>query len=203
MSLTVDTLIRILPLSRPYAGRYVNELNMAMAEFQITGRVRQASFIAQIGHESAQLSRVSENLNYGAPGLLSTFRRHFSPADAQTYARQPERIANRAYANRNGNGNEASGDGWKYRGRGLIQITGRSNYAACGLALGLDLINHPELLELPLNACRSAAWFWYAAGLNAAADAGDQLYITKRINGGTNGLHERLAFFEAGSKVIV
>jgi putative chitinase len=161
----------------PYAGQrrvatFIDPLVAAMAEFGITTLARQASFIAQIGHESGQLQYVRE----------------LASGDA--------------YEGRKDLGNTSPGDGRRYQGRGLIQITGRANYAACGAALSLDLLAQPELLEQPVNACRSAAWFWRTHGLNELADAGDQVKVTRRINGGTNGLAERTALFAVAQRVL-
>jgi putative chitinase len=170
-----------------------------MNRYGIVGTPRVAAFIAQVGHESGQLTRLVENLNYSAEGLMKTWPSRFDFVRATATARNPEQIANIVYADRMGN--TASGDGWKYRGRGLIQVTGRANYAACGEALGLDLINHPELLEQPQYAAMSAAWLWSANGLNTLADAGDLTKITQRINGGTNGLADRQALYNKALKV--
>jgi putative chitinase len=170
--LTADQLKHILPLAGARADAFCAPLNAAMAEFNINTPVREAAFIAQIAHESGQLRYVRE-LASGA-----------------------------AYEGRKDLGNVVTGDGVRYKGRGLIQVTGRANYKVCGAALALDLINHPELLEQPANACRSAAWYWKTHGLNELADVGDQVRITRRINGGTNGLAERLAYFETAEKVI-
>ena len=132
---------------------------------------RVAAFLAQIAHESQELNRLVENLNYSAAALMSTWPKRFPTlADAEPYARQPERIANRAYANRLGNGAEQSGDGWRYRGRGIIQVTGRGNYHEIGAALALPLDVQPELLEQPANAALSASWFWKSHLLNPLAD---------------------------------
>lgn len=162
-----------------------------MQRFGITTAARAAAFIAQLGHESAGLSRIEENLNYNAGRLLEVFPSHFTPGTAADYARQPERIANRVYANRMGNGNESSGDGWRFRGRGLIQITGRDNYVWIGSMLDLPLAEQPQLLlDLDLAAA-SAAAYWRGRGLNALADAGDIVGITRRINGGRHGLADR------------
>lgn len=171
--ISLDQLKQILPLSGRRASTFCDPLNAAMQEFDINTPARQASFIAQVGHESGQFVYVRE-LASGA-----------------------------AYEGRADLGNTHLGDGVRYKGRGLIQVTGRSNYEACGHALGLDLLTNPELLELPVNAARSAAWFWRTHGLNQLADAGDQVAVTRRVNGGTNGLAERLAFFEVAEKVIV
>lgn len=167
-----DQLLKIMPFARRRVDLFLNPLNDAMQEFEIDTPARQASFLAQIAHESGQLQYVRE--------LAS----------------------GEAYEGRRDLGNTWPGDGRRYRGRGLIQITGRANYAACGTALGLSLLDQPELLEEPVNACRSAAWFWKTYGLNELADLGDQVRVTKRINGGTNGLADRLALFEVAQQVI-
>jgi len=194
--LTADILRAALPTARPTdIARFATPLAEACAEWGIDTPLRLAAFLAQIAHESGQFRTLAENLNYSAEALLRVFPRHFDATQATAYARQPERIAARAYANRMGNGDEASGDGWRYRGRGLIQVTGRSNYAACGTALGLDLIAQPELLEQPAPAARSAAWFWYRHDLNGLADARDIETITRRINGGLTGLDDRKACY--------
>ena len=163
----------------------------ACEEFDISTPQRQAAFLAQVAVESGGLKRVTENLNYKASGLLRVFPSHFSEAEAEDYAGQPERIANRVYADRMGNSDEESGDGWRFRGRGLIQLTGRTNYTSCGEALGVDLTEQPDYLESAEGAARSAAWFWHTHKLNALADAGDIDHISRKINGGDNGLDER------------
>jgi len=194
--LTADILRAALPAARPtHIAQFVVPLAEACAEWGIDTPVRLAAFLAQIAHESGQLRILAENLNYSAEALWRTFPRHFDVAQATAYARQPERIANRVYAGRMGNGDEASGDGWRYRGCGLIQITGHDNYAACGTALGLDLLTRPESLEQPVAAARSAAWFWHRHDLNRFADVRDIEVITKRINGGLIGLDDRKACY--------
>jgi putative chitinase len=170
--MTFDQLCKIMPYAGPRAVLFLSGLNSTMLEFNITTPLRQAAFLAQVGHESGQLKYLKE-LASGA-----------------------------AYEGRKALGNTQAGDGMRYKGRGLIQITGRANYQACGAALGMDLISRPELLETPLLACRSAGWFWSAHGLNELADKGDQVAVTKRINGGTNGLAERLALFAVAAKVL-
>ena len=147
-----------------------------MAKYGIVTRLRTAAFIAQVGHESGQFRWLKEL---------------WGPTSQQA-----------GYEGRTDLGNIVKGDGSKYRGRGLIQITGRANYAACGEVLGLDLINQPELLEQPQYAAMSAAWFWSTRGLNTLADQGDFVKITRRINGGLNGLEERLALWERAKKVL-
>ncbi|MEW5729718.1 MAG: glycoside hydrolase family 19 protein [Pseudomonadota bacterium] len=194
--LTADILRAALPAARPTdLARFANPLAEGCAEWGIETPLRLAAFLAQIAHESGQLRTLAENLNYSAEALLRVFPRHFDPAQAAAYARQPERIGSKVYANRMGNGDEASGDGWRYRGRGLIQVTGKANYAACGTALGLNLIAQPELLEQPVAAAHSAAWFWHRNGLNRPADARDIETITRRINGGLTGLDDRKACY--------
>jgi putative chitinase len=202
MTITSQQLQQILPNAGQHAGVFVSALNAAMSKYQITTPARAAAFIAQVGHESAQLTAVVENLNYSAQALQATWPSRFSADVAKACARQPEKIANIAYASRMGNGAPGSGDGWKYRGRGLIQVTGKANYQKCGDALGLDLITSPELLQEPANAAMSAAWFWYANGLNALADSGDLQAITRKINGGLTGYADRAAIYERALKVL-
>lgn len=177
-------------------------LSAACAKFLINTPQRIAAFLSQVGVESAALTALVENLNYSAPGLLATFPSHFDAAEAAQYARQPEKIANRVYAGRMGNGDETSGDGWLFRGRGLIQITGREGYASCAKSIGLDLVSHPEVLEQPVNAALSAAWYFAAHGCLTFADSGDVRSITRLTNGGLTGYPQRLALFGAAQKVI-
>jgi putative chitinase len=202
MHLTRQQLLQILPNAGPVAGVFVSALNDAMARFKIQGPLRVAAFLAQVGHESGQLRTLAENLNYSAEGLIRTWPKRFNLVTAAAVARKPEQIANIVYASRMGNGPAVTGDGWRYRGRGLIQVTGWVNYQACGSALNLDLLNHPELLEKPAYAALSAAWFWSSNGLNELADAGQFEAITRRINGGLNGQPERLKLWEKASAVL-
>ncbi|HCR9777978.1 glycoside hydrolase family 19 [Pseudomonas aeruginosa] len=208
MPITEQQLLRIYPNAGPRAGVFVGALNRGMTRFGITSPVRAAAFLAQVGHESGQLTRLVENLNYSARGLAATWPSRYLGADgqpnalAQRLARNPRAIANNAYASRNGNGDEASGDGWRYRGRGLLQITGRSNYRAAGAGLGQPLEAEPELLEQPEWAALSAAWWWSTHGLNDLADRGEFDAITRRINGGLNGQAERLALWECAKAVL-
>lgn len=177
------------------------DLQLVFLRFSLTTPTRQSAFLAQAAHESAGFTRLTENLNYSATGLAATWPGRFRGADGQPNAlarglhRRPEAIANVVYANRMGNGSEASGDGWRYRGRGLLQITGRAQYQRCGAALELPLVEQPDLLAQPEPAVLSAAWFWQVNGLNELADAGDFEAITRRINGGLNGLAERRALW--------
>ena len=176
MPITVQQLLQILPNAGQVAGVFIPVLNTAMNRYQIVGPKRIAAFIAQIGHESGQLKYVKEI---------------WGPTAAQV-----------KYEGRKDLGNTIAGDGSKYRGRGLIQITGRANYMACGEGLGLDLIKQPELLETPQYACMSAAWFWATRGLNTLADAGQFGKITRRINGGQNGAADRQALYARALKVL-
>ena len=176
MPSTAQQLLQILPNAGQVAGVFAPALNIAMNRYQIVGTQRVAAFIAQIGHESGQLKYMREI---------------WGPTAAQA-----------RYEGRTDLGNTHPGDGSKYRGRGLIQITGRANYKACGEALGLDLIRQPELLEKPQYACMSAAWFWASRGLNTLADAGQFDKITQRINGGQNGAADRQALYARALKVL-
>lgn len=164
--------------------------------------LRQAHFLAQLLHESAGFRVLEENLNYSAAGLMKTWPSRFDAATAQAYQRQPQRIANRAYADRNGNGPEASGDGWRYRGRGLIQLTGRTNYRKAGQDLGIALVEQPELAADPKHAALIAAWFWQSAKLNPLADTDQLEAITRRINGGLNGLDDRRKYLTQCKRVL-
>ena len=170
------------------------------AKFEINTPLRLAHFLAQCGHESGQFRVVNENLNYGAKGLMGIFKKYFpTPEKAKLYERKPEKIANLVYASRMGNGPEASGDGYKYRGRGYIQLTGKDNYTAFGKAIGEDIPGNPDLVatKYPLL---SAAWFFNKNGLHKLADKGDTdqvvTMVTKRVNGGTIGLADRLKHFK-------
>jgi len=158
--------------------------------YGLTTKLRIAHFMAQIEHESG-LKPISENLNYSAQGLMQTFSKYFNTSESLSYARKPEKIANRVYANRMGNGNEASGEGWKYRGRGFLQITGKINYHQLANDTDLDCLKNPDLLLEETNAMISALWFWNKSNLNALADKDDLKGITRKINGGYNGLEHR------------
>lgn len=178
-------LAAILACPPARAAAWSHALHTAMHKYGITTPHRVAHFLAQIGHESAGLYRVSENLNYSRQRLLEIFPRHFSAESAAAYANRPEAIANRVYANRMGNGSEASGDGWRYRGRSPIQLTGRDNYAQMQRLTGLPLIAQPELAERIEAGAEIAAAWWRENGLNTLADHDDVLAVSRRINLGT------------------
>jgi len=171
--------------------QWLEPLLETFAKFGITTAYQQAGFIGQCLHESGFKTLV-ENLNYSKEGLVKTWPSRFTTATAAPYHRNPERIANRVYADRLGNGSEASGEGWKYRGRGLIQLTGKANYRACADALGVDLVAKPELVAEAKYACLSAGWFWNKNNLNLYCDNQDWVGLTRRINGGTIGLDHRI-----------
>jgi len=181
---------------------FVEPLNKVFEDFEINTPNRMAMFLAQVGHESGGLTTFHENLNYKAAGLEKIFPKYFRDVNANDYAHNPEKIANRVYANRMGNGDEDSGDGYRFCGRGAIQLTGRSNYTACGKDLEVDLETNPDYLTTPEGALRSAAWFWDQHDLNDCADDGDITKCTKKINGGTIGLEERTALYEEALKLF-
>lgn len=202
--ITLDQLRAIFPTTkRETLALYVEPLNETFEKFDITTVARKSMFLAQVGHESAGFTAVRENLNYSKDGLRKIFGKYF-PTDALAaqYARQPERIANRVYANRGGNGNEASGDGWRFRGRGCIQVTLRGNYESFSKAMGMDLDKVPAYLETPLGAVMSAGWFWDTRDLNALADQTRFTDMTKKINGGHNGIVHRKELWATARKVL-
>lgn len=181
---------------KPTALELSKKYRTILGENGINTPLRLAHFFAQLHHES-NLKPVSENLNYSASALKRVFKKYF-PNDtlANFYARKPEKIANRVYADRMENGNEASGDGWKYRGRGFIQITGKANYRKLTEDTGIDYLNNPKLLLNEPDSMVTALWYWNRANLNFYADRDDIKAITKRINGGYNGLKHRNELLE-------
>jgi putative chitinase len=184
------------------AEEIVKQLNNILPTFDINTKDRIAAFIAQVGHESGNFKAKVENLNYSAKALLATFPKYFNAATADLYQRQPEKIANRVYANRMGNHDESSGDGWKYRGRGFLQLTGKNNYTACGADIGKDLGEDPSYLETTEGAITSACWFWKTNKLNDIADKKDIKALTKRINGGFIGLEHRTELYNKAQAVL-
>ncbi len=176
----------------------VDPFNETFQRFGILTPAQQASWIGQCGHECGNFRILEENLNYRAPTLLKLFPKTpkrqwgFTPEEAAAYEKQPQKIANRIYGNRMGNRDEASGDGWRFRGSGFLQLTGHSNFYHAGQALGVDFVMQPELVRTPMYAAQTAGWFWQTHKLNQYADSGDFVTMTKRINGGTIGLEDRI-----------
>jgi putative chitinase len=176
-----------------------------LPQYDITDIARTAAFMAQCAHESGGFTMLSENLNYSAQGLMGVFKKYFPTLElANAYARQPEKIANRVYGGRMGNGPESSGEGYKFRGRGLIQLTGKDNYRRCSEYLFEDwtLLEVPDCLTQPYYALHSACWFWSANKLNTLADQQDIRMMTKRINGGFIGLEDRVKHYNHALEVL-
>jgi putative chitinase len=174
------------------AAKWADALNETCERFAIDSPFRIAGFLSQTAHESGGFKFVKENLNYSAASLMRVWPSRFPTVEmAQAYAMNPEKIANKTYSSRMGNGDEASGDGWRYIGRGLIQLTGKNNYVAYSMACDNEALTKPEIVEQPKYAAESAGWFWSVNKLNTLADAQDVVGMTKRINGGTHGLDDR------------
>ena len=172
--------------------KWLDPLNQTFIKYNISTTQRQACFIGQCQHESANFTKLEEGLNYSATRLMAVWPSRFPNLDvANQYANNPQKLANKVYGGRMGNVED--GDGWKYHGRGLIQLTGKDNYANCGSGLGVDLVGDPDRLLDPQYAALSAGWFWNKKGLNALADTQDYDTMTKRINGGLIGLDDRKA----------
>jgi putative chitinase len=183
---------------------YITPLNMICKTHGILdNHKRTAAFLAQVAHESGGFNFTRENLNYSAKALQSVFRKYFpTEKDALAYERKPEQIANRVYANRMGNGDEKSGDGWLYRGRGLIQLTGKDNYSRFAKSIDKKLEEAIPYLETHEGAVASAAWFWTTNKLNTFCDRDDFVGLTRRINGGTNGLADRQHHYDLALKIL-
>ena len=201
---TEDAVHHLIPKVKNFDEWYSNLLN-TLPEYDIDTAARVAAFMAQCGHESGGFTVMQENLNYSAKGLVGTFKKYFpTEAHAKPYERRPEMIANRVYANRMGNGDEASGEGWYFRGRGIVQITGKNNYTKCSQSLFESnvLVENPDLLLETEYAIHSACWFWSAARLNELADVGDIKTMTKRINGGYIGLEDRIKHYNHAIEIL-
>lgn len=193
MEITQQQLSQILP-GNPYIEHWCEALNKILPDYDITTPQRVAAFLAQTAHESGGYTALHENLNYQAASLCRVWPGHFPNMEiANQYAHKPEMIANRAYSGRMGNGDEASGDGWRFCGRGLLQVTGRNNYQAFADSIQTDINQIPDFLQTFEGAVQSACWFWESNNLNQYADSGDFVTMTKRINGGTLGLEDRQA----------
>jgi putative chitinase len=197
-----DQLAQMIP-GNQYVEQWYNALCQLLPEYEINTPQRVASFIAQCAHESGNFRLLQENLNYRAASLTKVWPRHFPTAEiANQYAQKPQAIANRAYANRMGNGPEASGDGWAYAGKGLIQLTGKDNYTRFAESIETPVEQIPEFLQTFEGAVQSACWFWETNNLNQFADTGDILTMTKRINGGTIGLDDRIKHYNHALHVL-
>ena len=203
MNLTVEQLALILPNNKEIS-QWHDAMLKVFPKYDITSQKRIASFLAQTGHESLDYTILSENLNYSSKGLNTVFPKYFKNAgrDANSYARQPEKIANIVYANRMGNGNTESGDGWKYRGRGIIQLTGYDNYKAFADYIGKSVGETISYIQTKEGAVESAAWFWNTRNLNKVSDSGDVTAVTKLINGGTHGLEDRVKRYNNAIRIL-
>jgi putative chitinase len=196
--LTAEQFSELFPRCKDPDG-WVDAMNEVFPAYEIDTPERIAAFIAQCGHESGGWRTFSENLNYSAKALNAVFGKYFARAgrDAEEYHRQPEKIANVVYANRMDNGDTDSGDGWRYRGRGPIQLTGKANYTAFSEDMDVDAVDNPDIVSEDKEvALKSAIWFWNKNGLNRYADSGDIKTMTKRINGGYIGLEDRIHHWE-------
>ncbi|MFC3944461.1 glycoside hydrolase family 19 [Pseudomonas gingeri NCPPB 3146 = LMG 5327] len=202
MTITLEVLRAILPKSGDSAALFIAPLNEAMQRYAIDSPLRIAAFLAQVGYESEQLRILSENLDYSAAQLMLLWKNRFNCKTANECAYKPDMIANIAYASRYGNGLANTGDGWKYRGRGLIQLTFRDNYRDCDAELELGLIDNPGQLAEPSGAALSAGWFWKCNNLNHLADHRCFEEITQIINGGSNGADQRLALYHTALQVL-
>jgi putative chitinase len=205
MEVTRNDLLKLSPqYNREWLENDVRTLAAWAEKFGITTKLRMAHFLAQCAHESAGFTAITENLNYSANRLMQVFPKYFTPALATQYARNPEMMASRVYANRMGNGKESTGDGWRYRGRGYIQITGRANYQAyqnSGLCVG-NLMEHPEWLTKSPGRMKSAMWYFMKSGCNELADKDNLEAITRRINGGLNGLSNRAYYLRKIKRIF-
>lgn len=199
--ITLEQLQQILP-NNPYIEQWLEALTTVLPDYEINTTHRIAAFIAQCSHESGSFTALKENLNYRAETLRKVFPKYFTESSAQQFAGQQEAIANRVYANRMGNGSEESGDGFRYCGRGLIQLTGKDNYQNFADSLEMNVEEVPEYLGTFEGAVQSACWFWESNNLNQFADSGDFVTMTKRINGGTIGLEDRIARYNHVIQVL-
>jgi putative chitinase len=201
--LTRDQLAKLIP-GNQYVNEWYEALSQLLPDYDINTPRRVAAFIAQCAHESAGFKFLKENLNYRAESLMRVWPRHFPNIEiARQYAHKQEKIANKAYANRMGNGDEASGDGWRYLGRGLIQLTGKNNYEAFAESIETPVEEIPEYLATFEGAAQSACWFWESNNLNRFADVGDIKGLTKAINGGFIGLDDRIKHYNHALEVLL
>lgn len=198
---TLEQLKEILPKCKHQEELY-DALMEVCPHYDINTEDRLAAFLAQCGHESADFNILKENLNYSGDALCRVWPKHFNADNKDEYHRNPEKIANRAYRNRMGNGDEDTGDGWRYRGRGAIQLTGHDNYSKFATDADMSIEDAVEYLETLQGAVESAAWFWKKNGLNEMADDRDNTKMTKRINGGTHGIEDRKERFVRALEVL-
>ena len=199
--ITLEQLQQLLP-NNQYVEQWYEALEQLLPDYEINTPQRIAAFIAQCSHESGSFTTLKENLNYRAATLCKVFPKYFTETSAQSFAGKQEAIANRVYANRMGNGPEESGDGYRYCGRGLIQLTGKDNYQNFADSLEINIEELPEYLGTFEGAVQSACWFWESNNLNQWADKGDIVTLTKRINGGTIGLEDRIKHYEHALHVL-
>ena len=202
INFTEDHLRQLIP-GNPYISEWYEALSQCLSDYEINTPQRIASFLAQCAHESGEFRAIKENLNYRAVTLRKVFPKYFPSDDlAAVYAGKPEMIANRVYGGRMGNGDEHSGDGYRYCGRGLIQLTGKQNYQAFADSIQTAVEDVPAYLATFEGAVQSACWFWESNNLNQFADSGDILTMTKRINGGTIGLDDRIEHYNHALHVL-
>jgi putative chitinase len=202
--LTQEHVDALIPRAIGGTTPWLEALNEALPQYEINTIERVAAFIAQCAHESGGFSVLEENLNYKADTLTKLWPQRFPVGIAEEYAGMPEKIANKTYGGRMGNGDEHTGEGYKFRGRGLLQLTGKDNYKACSQALFQDgtLLEDPDLLLDPYYAIHSACWFWSKNKLNQYADSGDFTTMTKKINGGVIGLDDRIHHYNAAVDIL-
>jgi putative chitinase len=201
--ITAAQLIAIMPRADP--GRYLAPLNAAMDEYSISANnARQSMFLAQVAEETTGLTRLEEDMDYSAGRIMAVWPLHFSAESAVMYAHNPEKLADFIYADRMGNGEEASGDGWLFHGRGGLMLTGRKNYTDAGKSLGIDdLATYPDQAAADATiAMRAAAWYWAQCGGNQFADKGAFESLTRAINGGTEGLAQRIAYWQTAQEAL-
>lgn len=200
--LSENQLRSFIPTNK-YVSDWYEALSILLPQYDINTPLRVAAFLAQCGHESGGFVFLRENLNYRAESLMKTWPKHFPTIEiARQYERKPIMIANRAYANRMGNGNEASGDGWRYCGRGLIQLTGKDNYEEFAQSIETPVEEIPDYIATFEGATQSACWFWETNNLNREADVGDLKTMTRKINGGFIGLEDRVKHYHHALEIL-
>jgi putative chitinase len=200
-NLTLEQFQKLIPSNKEHVAWY-NEVKDLLPKYEITTRLRIAAFITQCAHESGDFRILQENLNYSEQGLMRIFPRYFTNGLERSYARKPQNIANRVYANRMGNGPESSGDGWRYRGRGIIQLTGFNNYTDFARYIRMTVPEVIQYVETKRGALESACWFWKTRNINVPADNGDIERVTRLINGGTHGLNDRIKRYNTALSIL-